>query len=153
MFLRYNPGMTKPSYVPANHNCVSPYLVVADAATLIAYTRSVFDATEIGRHAMPDGRIMHAEVRIGDSVVMIGEAPDRTAGSMVHVYVPDVDATHARAVAAGGTSTRPPTTMFYGDRIAMVTDPSGVTWAISTHVEDVSDAEMARRMAAQKPPG
>jgi uncharacterized glyoxalase superfamily protein PhnB len=132
---------------------VSPYLVVADAAKLIAFTRSVFDATELGRHVMPDGTIMHAEVRIGDSVVMMGQAPGRNAAPMVHVYVPDVDATHARAVAAGGTSTRPPTTMFYGDRVSMVNDPFGVTWAISTHVEDVSDAEMARRMAAQKRPG
>jgi PhnB protein len=146
----YNRRMTR--YLPAQHNCVSPYLVVDKVPELIAFLAKVFDAAEIGRHAMPDGTIMHAEVRIGDSVVMMGQAPGRSASPMVHVYVPDVDATHARAVAAGATSTRPPTTMFYGDRISMVTDAFGVSWAISTHVEDVSDAEMAVRMAAQKRP-
>jgi uncharacterized glyoxalase superfamily protein PhnB len=140
-------------HVPAQHNCVSPYLVVDRVAELTAFLAKVFDATELVRHAMPDGTIMHAEVRIGDSVVMMGQAPTRDSKPMVHVYVPDVDATHARAVAAGATSSRPPTTMFYGDRIAMVTDPFGVTWAISTHVEDVSDAEMANRLAQQQRPG
>jgi PhnB protein len=146
----YNRRMTR--HVPAHHNCVSPYLVVDDVTKLIGFVAKVFDATEIGRHTMPDGTIMHAEVRIGDSVVMMGQAPHRAASPMVHVYVPDVDATYARALAAGATSTRPPTTMFYGDRISMVTDPLGVSWAISTHVEDVTDAEMAKRMAAQKRP-
>ena len=144
--------MSTTRYVPADHNAVSPYLVIDNATAMIAFLARVFDATEVLRHAMPDGTIMHAEVRIGDSVVMIGQAPARDAKPMVHVYVPDVDATHARAVAAGATSTRPPTTMFYGDRISMVTDPFGVQWAISTHVEDVSPDEMARRMAAQRKP-
>ena len=147
----YNPAMTR--YVPDQHNCVSPYLVVDDAAGLVEFLRAVFDATELDKHVMPDGRVMHAEVRIGDSVVMLGQSEGRNSMPMVHVYVPDVDATHARAVAAGATSTRPPTTMFYGDRIAMVTDRFGIEWAISTHVEDVAPAELARRMAAQKPAG
>jgi uncharacterized glyoxalase superfamily protein PhnB/ribosomal protein S18 acetylase RimI-like enzyme len=138
-------------HVPKDHNAVSPYLVVADAAGLIAFVARVFGATEIVRHAMPDGTIMHAEVRIDDSVVMIGQAADRSGHPMVHVYVADVDATHARALAAGATSTRPPTTMPFGDRIGMAIDPFGVHWAMSTHLEDIAPAELARRMAQQKP--
>ena len=123
-------------YVPAGHNAVSPYLVVDDAPGLIAFMHEVFGATEITRHAMPDGTIMHAEVRIDDSVVMIGQAPGRDAHPMVHVYLRDVDAAHARAVAAGAIETRSPTTMPFGDRMGMVTDRFGVQWAISTHVAD-----------------
>jgi uncharacterized glyoxalase superfamily protein PhnB len=133
-------------HVPAQHNAVSPYLHTKSAAELIAFLEKVFDAKRVMQHAMPDGRVMHAEVRIGDTIVMMGESPE-PMNAMVHVYVPDVDKTFERAVAAGATSLRKPETMFYGDRISMVKDAFGTTWAISTHVEDVSDEEMKRRMA------
>ena len=102
--------------------------------------------------AGPGGAVMHAELRVADSIVMVGGAAPggETHNGQVHVYVPNVDATYARALAAGAKSTREPTDMFYGDRISMVKDPFGNLWAISTHKEDVSPEEMDRRIAAQK---
>jgi uncharacterized glyoxalase superfamily protein PhnB len=137
--------------VPSGHNAVSPYLVVADVPALLDFLRVVFGAEEIARLPGPGGAVSHAETRIGDSVVMMGGPPSGAAKvAMVHVYVADVDATYARALEAGAKSLRAPEDMFYGDRISMVSDPSGNTWAISTHKEDVSAEEMARRAAAQK---
>jgi len=101
--------------------------------------------------AGPDGSIRHAEARIGDSMVMIGQAGGewKPKPNTVHVYVPDVDATYKKALAAGATSTREPVTQFYGDRSAGVEDAQGNSWWIATHVEDVSPEEMEKRMAAQ----
>jgi PhnB protein len=133
--------------IPQGHNAVSPYLVVVSVSKLIEFLKKTFDAVEISRLSVPNGPTMHAEVRIGDSVVMMGEGSPMPA--QVHCYVADVDAVYARALAAGGTSVREPTLMFYGDRIALVKDPLGNSWAISTHKEDVSDEEMGKRMASQ----
>ena len=141
----------KTSPVPAGHNAVSPYLVVPDAAALIRFLEETFGATAITRMDMPGGGA-HAEVRIADSVLMIGQAPRAVSPAMVHCYVPDVDATYAAAIANGATSLRAPETMFYGDRVSMVADPQGHQWAISTHVEDVDEAEAARRVAAMNAP-
>jgi PhnB protein len=140
------------SAIPQGHNAVSPYLTVHDARGLIDFLKRTFDAQEMMVMPGPGGAVMHAELRIGDSVVMIGGAAPggATFAGQVHVYVADVDETYARALRAGATSTRPPTDMFYGDRISMVRDPHGNVWAISTHKEDVSPAEMARRMSAAK---
>jgi PhnB protein len=138
------------SPVPAGHNAVSPYLVVQDAERLIAFLERTFGATAISKMKMPGGGI-HAEVRIADSIVMIGQSPRESSPAMVHCYVPDVDATFAAALAAGATAIRKPETMFYGDRISMVADPQGHQWAISTHLEDVSEDEAARRMASKAP--
>jgi PhnB protein len=113
--------------------------------------QTVFGATEIARHALPDGTIMHAQGAHRRQRRDDPPGADRAGQPMVHVYVPDVDATHARALAAGATSTRPPTTMPFGERIGMAIDPFGVQWAISTHLEDVSPAELARKMAQQRP--
>jgi PhnB protein len=140
-----------PKPIPEGHNAVCPYVVVTSASGLIEFLKKTFDAVEIDRMGPPGGPVMHAEVRIGDSIVMMGEAMGGpTFPGQVHCYVADVDATYKRALAAGGTSVREPMTMFYGDRISMVKDAWQNVWAISTHVEDVSKEEMARRMASQK---
>ncbi|HZR80330.1 MAG TPA: VOC family protein [Candidatus Binatia bacterium] len=138
--------------VPEGHNSVSPYLIVPGAAQLIEFLKSAFRATELMRSAMPDGSIMHAEVRIGDSVVMIADANEQVPATQanVHVYVPDVDDAYGRAVGAGATSVREPADQFYGDRSAGVKH-AGTQWWIATHVEDVSDEEIARRMKAARP--
>jgi PhnB protein len=138
------------SHVPAKHNAVCPYLTVKSADALVEFLKKTFAAELVERFVMPNGAVMHAEVRIADSIVMIGESPDAKGGGMVHCYVPDVDACYERAIAAGATGIRKPEVMFYGDRISMVADAFGNTWAISTHVEDVSADEMARRMASAK---
>jgi uncharacterized glyoxalase superfamily protein PhnB len=138
-------------HVPAAHNAVCPYLTVTNADALVAFLDKTFGAALVARLAMPNGGpVIHAEVRIGDSIVMIGEAPDARPGGMVHCYVPDVDACFERALAAGAKAVRKPETMFYGDRVSMVTDAFGNTWAISMHVEDVTEDEMLRRMASAK---
>jgi uncharacterized glyoxalase superfamily protein PhnB len=136
--------------IPEGHPRVSPYLIVDDAAALLDFTVRVFDSQILSRHLTPDGRVIHAEVRIVDSVVMVGGASAQwpPVPAALHIYVEDVDAVYARAIAAGGTSLEAPVTKFYGDRSAHVTSPGGVTWFITTHVEDVSDDEMERRMTA-----
>jgi PhnB protein len=136
--------------VPEHHNAVCPYLVVEGAAKVVAFLKETFNAEELACMRGPNGRIMHAELRIADSIVMLGEPMGGPPfPGQVHCYVPDVDAAYARALKAGGTSLREPIDMFYGDRISMVKDPTGNVWAISTHKEDVSAEEMERRMAAQ----
>jgi PhnB protein len=129
---------------------VCPYLTVSKVPQLIEFLRHTFRAEQV--LAMPGptpGSISHAELRIGDSIVMMGESP-HPMPAQVHCYVEDVDATYERALAAGATSLRPPTDMFYGDRVSMVKDELGNIWAIATHKEDVSDAEMQRRMSLQR---
>jgi PhnB protein len=141
--------MAKP--IPEGHNAVCPYLVVTSAQGLIDFLKATFAAVELGRMGPPGGPVIHAEVRIGDSIVMMGEAAGgRTFPGQVHCYVADADATYKRALAAGATSLREPTTMPYGDRVSMVKDRWENVWAISTHVEDVSSEELARRMASPK---
>jgi PhnB protein len=134
-------------HVPAGHNAVSPYLLAKDANAVIALLREAFGAEELSRHARPDGLIMHAELRIADSVLMIADATDDMPAMpcMVHVYVPDCDAAYERALACGATSVREPSSQFYGDRSAGVRDASGNQWWIATHQEDVPEAEMERR--------
>src|SRR5206468_3698463 len=111
-----------------------------------------FDAKEIHRSEMPDGTVMHAEVRIGDSVVMLGETRDASSATpaCLYMYVPDVDAVYARAVQAGGVSISEPRDQFYGDRSGGVKDACGNQWWIATHKEDVPADELARRAASQK---
>ena len=140
------------SPIPTGHNAVSPYLTVRDARGLIEFIKQTFDAKEVSVLAGPGGMVMHAELRVSDSIVMVGGVMpgSETFNGQVHVYVTNVDVTYACALAAGATSTREPTDMFYGDRISMVKDAFGNLWAISTHKEDVSPEEMNRRMAAQK---
>ena len=137
------------SAIPKGHNAVCPYLTASDARMVIDFLRATFDAETLFAMPGPNGAVMHAELRINDSIVMLGTAAGdaKPMPGQVHCYVEDVDAVYAKALAAGATSLRVPTDMFYGDRISMVKDKAGNVWAISTHKEDVSDEEMATRMA------
>ena len=120
-------------------------------AKLIDFLTNAFAATLREKLMGPKGRVAHAEMLIGNSIVMMGEPPNaaEVRPSMLYVYVPDVDATYQRCLAAGAVSTRELKNQFYGDRNGAVRDPLGNEWFIATHVEDVSMEEMRKRMAAQ----
>lgn len=147
--------------IPDGYPRVMPYLVVDGASAAIDFYKEVFGATERMRMDGPDGRIGHAEIEIGDSVVMLADefpdmdakAPKAYGGSPVSmmVYVEDVDATFEVALKAGATTARPIENMFYGDRMGAFVDPFGHSWTVGTHVEDVPPDEMAKRAAAQAP--
>lgn len=150
----------KPSPVPDTYRRVTPCLVVQGAAKALDFYAQVFGAAERMRSTSPRGTIAHAEIQIGDSVVIVeDEDPQRgtaapSAGGLPgtpvfqFIYVEDVDAVVARAVELGATLKRPPETQFYGDRDSFIIDPFGHGWTIATHVEDVSPEELTRRMAA-----
>ena len=143
--------------IPEGYHNVTPYLIVDDAAEAIRFYEKALGATEIFRLPMGD-RIGHAEIRIGDSIVMLSdEWPDMGklgpkarggATSSMMVYVEDVDAAYARATAAGATAERPPEDQFWGDRMGSLVDPFGHSGSLATHVEDVAEDEMQRRMEA-----
>ena len=137
--------------VPDRYHTVTPYLTVQGVPKLIDFVKRVFDATELERMSRPDGTIGHAEVRIGDSVVMMGEARGESTPmpGTLYVYVSDTDAVYKRALEAGAASLMEPADQFYGDRNAAVRDPVGNHWWIATHKEDVSPQEIVRRAAAQ----
>ena len=137
------------NYRPDGYHDVTPYLVVDGAAKVIDFAVQVLGAQELMRLPGPDGRIGHAELQVGDSRIMVADAPspDKLTPAMLHVYVEDADATYRRGLDAGATSLREPRTEFYGDRSAGVRDSAGNQWYFATHVEDVSEAEMARRAA------
>jgi len=149
---------TKPKPIPDGSHTFTPYLIVSDGARAIEFYKQAFGATEKLRLAGPDGQIMHAEIQIGDSVIMLSNAcpemgakPQEAFGGspvMLHLYVPDVDATAAQATDAGAKVQRPVQNQFYGDRSGMLTDPFGHSWNIATHVEDVSPEEINKRAAA-----
>ncbi len=149
---------TKVKPIPEGYHSVTPYLIVKDAASAIEFYKRAFGATEMFRMAQPDGKIGHAELRIGDSPVMLAdEAPEMRAVSpqslggtpvTIHLYVEDVDAVVRRALEAGAQLTRPVADQFYGDRNGGVADPFGHVWWISTHKEDLSPEELRRRAAA-----
>jgi PhnB protein len=136
--------------IPEGYRTVTPYLVVEGAANVLEFVKQAFGAEEKFRMDMPGGKIGHAEAKIGDSIVMVGDAGEENPAmpAMIHLYVDDCDATYERALAAGATSEREPTDQFYGDRSAGVRDSAGNLWWIATHVEDVSEEEMAKRMEA-----
>ena len=125
----------QPAHIPAGMRSVNPYLIVSGASKLIDFMRQAFDAEEIMRAPTPDGSLMHAEVRIGDSVVELGDAGDRfpAMAAALHLYVPDADAVYARAMEAGATSLFEPSDREYGDREAGIKDPGGNHWYIATH--------------------
>lgn len=141
--------------VPDGHHAAIPSLIVHDAVAALAFYRDAFGATETLRLAYPDGRIAHAEIAIGGAPVMLAdEHPDlgfvspRTLGGSpvgLTVYVEDVDASFARAIAAGATVRRDISDEFYGDRSGQFTDPFGHVWTLSTRIEDVANEEMIRR--------
>jgi uncharacterized glyoxalase superfamily protein PhnB len=136
--------------IPDGYHSVTPYLVVQGAATLIEFLKRAFEATETFRMAHQDGTVMHAEVKIGDSIVMMGEArgDHKPIPACIYLYVNDADAVYKRALQAGATSQMEPTDQFYGDRHGGVMDPVGNLWWIATHVEDVAPEELKRRAEA-----
>ncbi len=144
--------------IPDGYPAVSPYICVDGAEDAIAFYSAVFDATERMRLGSPDGKIGHAELAIGDSVVMLSdEFPDWGARSpkafggtavTLGVYVEDVDATFARAIEHGAEVVRPVEDQFYGDRSGQFTDPWGHRWSVATRIEEVAPDEMGRRAAA-----
>jgi PhnB protein len=148
----------KVSYIPKGSNSITPYLVVRGAAQAIDYYKKVFGATEIMRMPGPDGKIGHAELKIGNSAFMLAdESPsmgpghisaDTVGGSPVslYVYLPDVDDVVKRATKEGAKLLKPVQDQFYGDRSGFIQDPFGHLWGIATHVEDVSHKDMEERM-------
>ena len=147
----------KVSPVPKGYHTVTPYLVFRGAAQAIEFYKKAFGAKELLRMPAPDGSIAHAELQIGDSRIMVGDespqqgarAPQTVGGTPVHIfmYLKDVDQTFAQAAAAGATVDMPLTDMFWGDRYGKLTDPFGHKWNLATHIEDLSQKEMARRGA------
>ena len=145
--------MTKP--IPDGYHTLTPYLAVEDAAKAIDFYKQAFGATELMRMDAPGGKIGHAELKIGDSLVMISDPfpqstvrpPVEVGGSTasIFMYVEDVDAAVKQAVDAGATVTMEVEDMFWGDRFGSVSDPFGHTWSIATHVEDLSPEEIAER--------
>ena len=150
--------MAKAKPIPDGYHNVTPYLVVKGAAAAIDFYKQVFGAVEIMRMPQPDGRVGHAELKFGDSFVMLAdEFPEmdvvgpRTLGNSpvgLLLYVDDVDKTVERAVAKGAVIKKPVADQFYGDRSGTIEDPWGHKWTLAVHLEDVSPEEMQRRMAA-----
>jgi PhnB protein len=144
--------------IPDGYHSATPYLIVDGAGQAIDFYKRAFNARELLRVAAPGNRVGHAEIRIGDSVIMLADehpeiharGPQHYGGSPVSIllYVDDVDALFKQAIAAGGTETRPVADQFYGDRSGSLKDPFGHSWHLSTHKEDVSTEELNRRMAA-----
>jgi len=144
--------------IPQGHHSVTPYLIVGDAASALEFYRKAFGASELMRVPGPQGRIGHAEIKIGDSVIMLADeypemdarSPQSFGGSPVsiHLYVEDVDDMAERAIGAGATVVRPVKDQFYGDRSGTVADPFGHVWHIATHKEDLTPAELHKRVEA-----
>ncbi len=143
------------SHVPAGYHTVVPYFTVRDGAKAIEFYKQAFGAVEVMRFSMPDGRVAHAEIEIAGSRLMLADempewgnrGPQTLGGATggLCLYLPDVDAAFARAVACGATVFKPVQDQFYGDRSGTVTDPFGHVWTLATHIEDVSVEEMHRR--------
>jgi PhnB protein len=147
----------KVSPIPKGYNSITPYLIIKGAAQAIEYYKSVFGATEVFRMDQPDGKVGHAELKIGDSRVMLADenlnmgAWHASATSIgqspvsLYLYIPDVDRVVERAVAAGAKILKPVEDQFYGDRSGFIQDPFGHLWGIATHVEDVAPQELEER--------
>jgi PhnB protein len=150
--------------VPEGYHTVTPYLSIKGTAKALTFYKTAFGAEELVKMSMPDGRIGHAELQIGDSRFMLADenemadrvvqSPPTLGASSVSLllYVPDVDARFKKAVDAGAKVKRPVADQFYGDRSGVLEDPFGHVWTIATHVEDVSAEEMKKRMAAMPAP-
>jgi PhnB protein len=145
--------------IPEGYSSVTPYLIIRGAAQAIDFYRRAFGATELLRMQAPDGRVGHAEIKIGNSPLMLADefpemgaqSPQALGGAAVSflIYVDDVDARFRQAIDAGGTVVRPVKDQFYGDRSGTLKDPFGHTWTIATHQEDLSPEELERRQQAQ----
>jgi PhnB protein len=150
------PNPVKP--IPENYHSITPNLVCRNAVQAIDYYKTVFGATELVRMPGPDGNIMHAELKIGDSIFFLAEpmtttpapapGPGASNAMSIHLYVEDADSVFSRAVAAGARVDMPLQDMFWGDRFGRLTDPFGQQWGVATHKEDVSPEEMKGRQDA-----
>ena len=150
--------MLKVRPIPKGQHIVTPGLAVQGADGFIKFCKKAFGAKELHRLSGPGGSVMHAEIEIGDSRIMVGdESPGmgnksaKTLGGSpvsLHVYTKECDAVFKKAVAAGATPLMPPTDMFWGDRYGRIEDPFGNTWGIATHIEDVTPQEMKKRAKA-----
>jgi PhnB protein len=144
--------------IPEGYRSVTPYLFVKGAAKAIEFYKNVFGASERMRMPTPDGKILHAELKIGDSIIMLtdenaqmGATSPQTLGGTsisIHVYVENVDSVAQRAVESGAKLVRPVKDQFYGDRTGTLIDPFGHMWSVATHIEDVSSEEMQKRAAS-----
>jgi len=147
--------------IPEGYHAVTPYLIIKGANQALDFYKKVFGATELMRFEAPGGKIGHAEIKIGDSAIMLADempergykSPKTLGGTPVSImlYVDDCDAVFNRAVAAGSTVNQPLKDQFYGDRSGTIYDPFGHQWTIGTHKEDVTPEEMKRRMASLQP--
>jgi len=145
-------------FIPEGYHTVTPYLIVKDAARALEFYKKIFSAKELMRFDMPDGRLGHAEIRIGDSIIMLADefpemghrSPKSLGGSPIGlaIYVPDVDTLAKQFVAAGAKEMRPVKDQFYGDRSGTFEDPFGHVWTIATHKEDLTPEEIRRRFKA-----
>jgi len=146
--------MAKAKPIPEGYHTITPYLLLSDASKAIDWYTKAFGAKEFVRMDGPDGKVGHAELRIGDSVVMLADAADRSpsarGGTTVSfvLYVDDVDSAFKKALDLGGKQVQPVEDKFYGDRMGTLSDPFGHEWSVATHKEDLSPAEMAKRGAA-----
>jgi PhnB protein len=141
--------------IPEGFHTMTPYFAIQGVPRLIEFLKQAFEAVEVRCSLMPDGTVMNAELRIGDSMVMLGEAPkDRTellrTTAMFYMYVIDPDSVYERAIKAGGKAIREPANQIYGDRVGAVEDAWGNQWWIATRKENVSDHELHKRMAQFK---
>jgi len=146
--------------VPVGYHTVTPYLIVSGAAQALDFYKRALGAIEQMRMPGPEGKVMHAEIKIGDSVIMLADefpemgarSPQALGGTPVGIclYVPDVDSLFNQAIQAGGKVERPLQNQFYGDRSGTFIDPFGHKWTIATHIEDVTPEEIGRRMAAMQ---
>jgi PhnB protein len=149
--------------IPAGYHSVTPYLYLRDAAAAIEFYQKAFNAVELFRMSREDGKVGHAEIKIGNSHVMLAEempemsitSPSTLNGTSIGllIYVENVDKQFEQAVAAGGEVVRPLANQFYGDRSGTLKDPFGHTWTIATHIEDVPPEELQQRMAAMQQEG
>ncbi len=150
--------MAQAKPIPDGYHSITPYLIIKGAAAAIDFYKQAFGALELMRMAQPDGRVGHAELKIGDSVIMLAdEFPElqtvgpKTLGNSpvgILLYVDDVDTVFAKALSLGATVNKPLADQFYGDRNGTVIDPFGHKWTLATHKEDVSPEEIKRRVAA-----
>lgn len=139
------PDKVKP--IPEGFHTITSYFLVNDGKKFIKFIKEAFDAVMQYKSLMPDGSIMHAQLKIGDSIIMMGESGGKwnPRPSTIYMYVPDVDSVWTKAINAGGKILREPTDEFYGDRVGGVEDPEGNQWWIATHTTDVSPEEMKKR--------
>ena len=139
-------------YIPEGYHTITPYVVIQGLAKLITFLKEGFDAIEIRKIDLPDGSVTHAELKIGDSMVMFSESkegsPPRAAS--FYLYVKDTDMVYKKALDAGGISLMEPVDQYYGDRNAGIKDPSGNIWYIATHFEDLTSEELMEREKQKK---